>query len=246
MTAVRGGRPRSVRRVCRIVGIVACGLVESGSPAVAQVGATGVASDRLSLAMGGAWVSGQVVGVSSATLTSNQVPLGGPFPLFDVRTELVGSGLAEAALGARLTRSLVLEGRFGYARPRVRTTVSNDVEVASPTSFDDDRLSQYLVEGSLVWFLRGNGVAAQRVAPFVRAGAGYLRELHDGGAVVESGTLVHVGGGLQHQLVRWADRALRGLALRGEARASLRHGAFALQDQNRFYGTVGGALVLLF
>ncbi len=246
---IRGGRARG--RCRGRAGRVAIGVLAwLCAPALAGAQSGGASAPAplggVEVSVGGAWASGQLIGSSTAALTSNATPRGGRVTLFDARTELASALFVETAVAVRIARALAIEGRFGFARPRVRTAVTGDTEAAPSVTFTGERLGQYVAEGSLVLHLTGMRFRGGRAGPYLRGGAGVLRELHEPKILAENGMLYHLGGGLGYLLAHWPDRVLRGLVVRAEARAYVRTGAFALDDDRRVFGTGGGALVLLF
>ncbi len=87
-------------------------------------------------------------------------------------------------------------------------------------------LHQFTVEGSLQYRFSRRG----RWDPFVRAGAGWLRELTTDRTLVANGLSANLGGGIKYW-VRESRPGLFGrLALRAEVRLAARHGGIAFGD----------------
>jgi hypothetical protein len=81
----------------------------------------------------------------------------------------------------------------------------------------EESIDQYLFEVSAVWHF---GMSSSgRTTPFVYGGAGYLRELHEGEALVEEGVEIHAGGG-----VKWWFGSGRQWGVRADAGISMRDG----------------------
>src|SRR4029450_4774248 len=97
-----------------------------------------------------------------------------------------------------LTRRLGLEAHPLFARPDVLTSVTDDVENA-PSVDAVERLDQYLIDGGVV--IRLNEFRVEGWGPFATAGAGYLRQLHEGLTLSEHGHLFYVGGGVRRMLL---------------------------------------------
>lgn len=138
----------------------------------------------------------------------------------------------------------MVEGGFVFARPSVRTRITSDVEGAEPLT-TEERLDQYFVEASAVYFLHALRLGRQTV-PFVSAGGGYLRQLHEGRTLVETGQVYHVGGGLRHWLRAGGRGFIRGAGLRVDVRAYVLSNGFRLEDGSRVHGAVSGGAFLTF
>jgi hypothetical protein len=62
--------------------------------------------------------------------------------------------------------------------------------------------------------------------PFLSAGAGYLRHLHEGDTFVQGGQIYSVGGGVEVPLLTRGAKRVSSVGLRADARAVVRsHGA---------------------
>jgi hypothetical protein len=126
----------------------------------------------------------------------------------------------------------------------VRTRISDDAEDAEALTVEED-LDQYFVEAAGVLLLDRFRIG-DRTIPFVSGGAGYLRQLHEGRVLVETGQVYHLGGGLRHWL-RVRDRGfLRAAGLRLDARAYFLANGFVLEEGARPHGSISGALFLTF
>ena len=87
-----------------------------------------------------------------------------------------------------------------------------------PDTTAEETVSHYLFEGSLVWHLRHLSFASGRAIPYLAGGAGYLRELHEGNQLVETGQEYHALGGLKY----WLGSRARRFGLRIEGGVSAR------------------------
>jgi hypothetical protein len=140
-----------------------------------------------------------------------------------------------------VTRAIAIEGGVRYSKPRLRTRLTSDFEEAEPTTAEET-LSQYQFDGSLVVHLTNLTFAAGRAIPFVLGGAGHVRDLHERGELVETGTEFHGGGGLKW----WFGSGSRRLGLRIEARVTSREGGFDLGEERRTSPSAGVSLAYLF
>lgn len=185
------------------------------------------------------WFAGTDLGSSAATL---ERPGGGEFELFKTSTSLEGAIGAAIGVSLQVTRKLAIEAAFSYARPGIATRVTADAEDAPPVTATAG-LQQYLVEGSARWYLaRSIG----RFRPFIRAGGGYLRQLDDDAAHVETGRTIHAGAGLDRVFVDRAQGRINRIGARFEGRLIGRSGGFDVDDKVRAGFAAGAALFLGF
>ena len=189
------------------------------------------------IAPGVIWFSGMDLGSSSATL---ERPGGGAFELFTTDTTLGAAVGAGATVSFYATPRLAFEAGFSYARPGASTRVSGDAEDAAPVTAEIG-LQQYLVEGNVRWYLARSRGAWR---PFLRAGAGYLRQLDDSSAHVETGKTGQAGIGLDRAFRDRTAGTIRRIGLRLDARAVARSGGFDVADTLRV-GVSAGALLFV-
>lgn len=222
----------------RLAWLLATVLMGVALPAAAQEpGDAGdaIAPARWEVAVGGVWFMGANLGSSTATL---EQPNGQPFTLFRTETSMDGAPGVALTLGRHATPRLFIEAAFSYARPGVSTKVTADAEDAPPVT-STITLNQYLVEGSVRLHLaRSWG----RFRPYVRAGAGYLRQLDADHAHVEAGALFHAGGGVDRAFVSRPAARIERIGVRLEARLTGRTGGFDVEDGTRL-GAAAGALL---
>lgn len=208
-------------------------LVAIASPAFAQA-----PGGSWELAPGVIWFSAMDLGSSAATL---ERPGGGEFVLFETETSL-GSGVGPSvAVSFYLTRRLALDAAFSYSRPSASTRVSDDAESADVVT-SEISLQQYLVEGNLRWYL--SDAAGWR--PFLRGGGGYLRQLDDSSAHVETGHTIQAGLGLDRAFRSRPTGTFKRIGLRAEGRAIARSGGFDVSDSLRVGFAAGASLFLGF
>jgi hypothetical protein len=208
-------------------------VIAVAAPAAAQTPT--IADGAWELSAGASWWFGGDLGSSTAML---ERPNGEPFELFKTETSMDGGPGVRAALAWAATGRLAIEATFSYARPGISTRVTADAEDAGSTT-SSIRLHQYLVEGSARWYPARR---AGRFHPYLRAGAGYLRQLDTDHAHVETGTLVHLGAGLDRLLRERADAKVERMGLRLDARVTGRSGGFDVKNAFRIGGTVGAAI----
>jgi hypothetical protein len=182
------------------------------------------------------WNQAYDFGSANATLTRNPGTGTGPFTLFTSGTGVDAGIGVQARVGVFLSRALSVEGGVQYSRPVLSSTLSNDFEQADSTTATET-LTRYVFDGTVLYHF-GKGKAM----PFVAAGGGYIRELHDGYGVVETGNEFHAGAGLKY----WFSGGKHRLGLRAEAGAMSRSGGVDFDDTRRTVMTACGGLAYLF
>jgi hypothetical protein len=169
---------------------------------------------RFEFAVGPLWLGRTSFGTSDASETAAD---GGRFRLFSTSSELKSSSGLEARAGIRMTRALQAEAVAAYSMPVLTVRASGDVENGAPVSATES-ITQLTVQGALVahltaWHAGRGGV------PFVTAGAGYLRQLHQSHTVVETGETYHLGGGVKYLFLSRGAARFKGVGVRAEVRA---------------------------
>jgi hypothetical protein len=219
----------------------ACALA-AGLALVPSLGfAQGRWGDRLEVALGGGVARGSSLGEVSAELRPNQAPQ--PFELFTTESRLRRAALVDGRVAWRLTRRVSLEGRLGYSRPEIETSVRADAEDAPPVTIVE-RIDQFAVDAGVVVQL--DAVRLGRLVPFAAGGAGYLRQLHEGFTVVEQGHFYYLGGGLARPLFRRYRGVVRRASLRADARLSFIDGGFQIESRTRPHLEITGGLSIGF
>jgi hypothetical protein len=101
-------------------------------------------------------------------------------------------------------------------------------------------LTQYVIDGSAVWHFGASH--GGRVVPFIAGGAGYVRDLHEGAELIETGTEYHALAGVKW----WFSNHPRRLGIRGEAGVSIRDGGFDFREGTRTVPVASVGLTYLF
>ena len=173
---------------------------------------------RIEVAAGVLAIGAVSFGSRDATLTA---PDGSRFRLFSTSSDLASAAGLEVRVGGRVTRAIEAEVTSSFAVPRLNTAVTNDVEAAASTTASEP-ITQITIEGGALVYLPWR--LGRRSAPFVIAGGGYLRELHEGQALAQTGRIYHVGGGIKMPLVSRASPRgwLKQMGVRIDARAVIR------------------------
>ena len=198
------------------------------APATAQSGGSAGAID---VAVGALYMNRSPLTSGDANETT---PTGGSFTLFSTSTTLTAMTGGELHVGVHMTRHLELFGAASFGSRQLRIEATNDKENAAAVTASE-RLQQFTFTGGALWFL-----SASRVAPFLSAEAGQLRELHEDKTLVESGLVYMAGAGVSMLL---ADRGSVGLRLAG--RAVVRSKQFLL-DTKKVSPAVGVSVFVRF
>lgn len=195
---------------------------------------------RFELAAGPLWTGRGSFTSKDATETA---PAGGRYRLFSTSAVLAPAPGVEARAGVKLTRLLQVEVSSSYGRPQLRTTISNDVEIPATITVGE-RVRQFTFDGAVVLQLPRWRVG-RRAVPFVSAGAGYLRHLHEGDTLSAAGRTYHVGGGVK-LLLTSRPKGMKGLGLRGDARALIRTKGVAFDTRAHVSPVLAASLFVRF
>jgi hypothetical protein len=187
-------------------------------------------------------IGGGSLGEQDANLRANSTPAE-PYRLFSTDATFRRAGVLEARLGTTLTSRYAIEGRFAFSRPELRAVISADVEGA-PGLTVVERVDQYVIDGALLVLF--NEARLGGVVPFASAGAGYVRQLHEGLTVIESGRIYHVGGGIRHRFFSRNRGFTRTAGVRADARLDLLSGGISIDDGPRPHLAISGSLFVGF
>jgi hypothetical protein len=202
--------PRGWRRTV----IATAAVLLTGATVDAQTG-----GERFEVGAGMRFVGPEPLGRVDATETN---PGGGAFRLFTAESTLDSLLGVEARLGIRVTSALHLEATGSYGSSDLKVKLSADAENAAAITATE-RIGQYTVEGAAVMELTRWHVGAHGV-PFIAAGAGYVRALHEDRILVDEGALWHAGGGVNLLLRSNPDGRLGLVGIRLDARALFQSG----------------------
>lgn len=184
------------------------------------------------------FVGGYDLDSANAELTRNTTTGDTTFVQFITDSSVQSANAVSPLISYYFSSRLAVEGGLRYGKPIYRIELSDDAEGALD-EVAEDTIDQYVFTGSLVYHFPR---ARSSVVPFVKGGMGYLRELHEGQELVETGTEYHAGAGVKI----WFGTARRRLGLRGEGGMSFRDGGFDFEDSLRMTPTAGISLVYLF
>lgn len=220
-------------------------LFWSVTPAAAQVwiggGGSGPTAGSVEFSGGVVYAQGYDLGSSTASLTRNPTTGSSPFDLFDARAEVDPSPGVQAKLGVYVSRGVSIEGGVQYSRPVLGISVSGDAEGADAITATET-ITRYVFDGALVIHLLPMSFAGGRGVPFVTGGGGYVRELHEGNELAETGRQYHAGAGVK----LWFGERRRRVGVRAEVGVALREGGSDFSEGRRTVPTVAASLLYLF
>ena len=198
---------------------------------------------RIDIHVGGGIVSASTLGSTDANLRANSTARQ-PYRLFSTESRFPSAATFHAHAGFAFNRRVGIEGGLTFSRPHLRTRVTADVEQA-PELTAVEGIDQYVFDASLVVAIDRlrRGV---RTVPFIAAGGGYLRQLHEGLTVIEHGQVYHAGGGVKHWLMARDRGFVNAVGLRADARVHLIVGGIALEDRPRSQVAISGSAFLSF
>ncbi len=198
-------------------------------------------SGRLEVSAGSLWIGRQVLGSSSANETTGA---GGTFELFRVSTELASVSGFEGRVAVRVWRGFAAELEASYGKPQVNISIANDIENAAPVSAVET-IQQLTVGAGVAWSLPYRPWN-RRLVPFVTAGAGYLRDVHEAQTLIDTGRYYQVGGGVKVLLVSRPRSFFKGLGARADARAMVRSKGVAFDEAGHTSPAIAASLFVRF
>jgi len=216
------------RRVCLLAGVA----MLQASAAFAQ--SADPPRPRFELGIGALWIGRQPLGTKAATETTGA---GGSTALFNTSSDLASAAGIDGRIGVRVTRSVVAEAEASYLKPQLRITISGDVEGAAAVTATET-VQQVTIGGGVLWYLT-NRAWTRRFAPFVMAGGGYLRQLHDQATLVETGRFYQFGGGATYLLASSRHFHTKGIGARVDVRALIRSKGVAFDGGAKTSPAVG-------
>jgi hypothetical protein len=213
----------------RIVAIAAA-LVATASAASAQSEApAALRPGHVVVAVGGAWLGRDALGAvraetRQAALQTTSPP---PFTLFDTESELGAAIGLDGALTMAITPGWAVEVRGSMRSPTLTTTITGDAE-ATGTFTATEEVAEYVIDASVLYH-PGWGALGSRTRLYLLGGGGYLRQLHDSDALVETGSTVHVGAGARLWLAGGHGRGIES-GLTGDVRWTFRRDGITFDD----------------
>ena len=208
--------------------------------AAAQTASSSAPLARWEIGGGGVFAGGVDLGEQTAELTSNTGTSGSPSTFFVTDSRMKPALGVQARMGVFLTRRFAIEGGVRFTKPTFEIRTSQDVENAAGVTAEET-LSQYLFDGSAVWHFK-EATYGKGAVPFLFGGAGYLRELHEGGALVEDAAEYHGGGGVKW----WFGWGVHKFGVRAEAGFSVRDDGADVEKRRHVVPVAAGSLIWRF
>ena len=179
----------------------------------------GAIPGRLEFDAGIVWAGAQPLGSQDANLTTGT---GSTLRLFSSTSDLLAAVGFEGRVAVKVTRTVDARVSMSYAKPELRTRVTNDLENSAGATVSES-VQQYVVGGGIDWYVASRRSGA-RVRPFVGGSVAYLRQLHEGATLAATGTSYDAGGGIKLLLAsRTRPRQLmRAAGVRLDARMIVR------------------------
>jgi hypothetical protein len=199
-------------RAAAVAVLIAAATVATAPAAWAQTGSRTAGAE---LAAGALVVGAMSLGSSTADLLR---PDGGPLTLFRSAARLNPAPGLELHVSAPVTSRVSVEATGTWVPTDVRTRITDDFEDV-PDATLTTGMSRFSVEGSLLATLAGRGA---RTSVFIRAGAGWMREVAGGAALAADGVIGNIGAGVKYW---WGTQPPVGghrLGVRVDGRAVLR------------------------
>ena len=198
---------------------------------------------RIEADAGAGILGGGGLGSADANLRRND-PVRQTFRLFTTSSDVGRAPLWLVRLAFPLSRRFAIEGALTKATPDVRVSATSDFEGA-PSITTTETIDQYFIDGSVVVMLDELRIGT-RAVPFVAAGGGYLRQLHEGQRLVEQGEVYHAGGGIKYWLLTRKAGTVRSAGLRADANAYFLRGGISFDDRPRSHVTISGSVFVGF
>ncbi len=211
--------------------------------AAAQVWAGSPAPHAGSVEVSGgvAFTGGVDLGTRDAEETRNINTGSGPFALFSSSSKIAAAPAGVFRAGVYLSRAVAVEGGLQYGRATLSSSLSGDAEQA-PSLAAEETITRYLIEGTLLLHLQPLSFANGRGMPFLSGGGGYLRELHEDNALIETGREYHAGAGVKV----WLGSGRPRFGLRADVGVSMRSGGIDFTSARRTLPAAAVSLVYLF
>ena len=214
-------------------------IAVSPSAAIAQSGAPPLR--RLEMSAGVGVLGGASLGTQDASLRPSSP--GEPYRVFSTSTRMTSAPVLDLRAGIAVTRRYGFEAHALFGHPELRTSISGDVEGA-PAITAVERLDHYLIDGGIT--VRLDEFRLKGITPFAAAGAGYLRQLHEGLTVIKEGREYYVGGGANYWLFSRPRGLPRAAGARADVRLSLLSGGIAFDEGLRAHVSVSGSFFVVF
>jgi hypothetical protein len=218
-----------------ILAACAASLLVSATAVAAQT--PGATLRWFEVAVGGGLIGGAGAGSSDANLRAND-RTERPYLLFTTDSRFDRTREIHLRASRPLTGRWSIDGGVAISHPDLRADIGADIEGAPATAVTET-IDQYFFDAGVIVALHEFRLG--RLSPFVTAGAGYLRQLHEGQTVVEHGQLFQAGAGVRYPLLTRASGVVRTLGLRGDVRSYVMRGGVSVENRPRPHIAISGS-----
>jgi hypothetical protein len=221
--------------------VVFAALLLALAPARSLAQSPGPPPHRIELAAGIGFLGGVALGDANADLRSGAS--NDPYRLFTTSSQFRDARVVDLRAAFDISRRFGVEAHVLFGQPELHTEISSDAESA-PALTAVERVDHYLVDGGIIFRLDEFNVKGFQ--PFITAGAGYLRQLHEGRTVIETGRLFYAGAGARYWIFTRARGIPRAGGLRADVRLNVLSGGVEIEDRARRQPSISGSFFLLF
>ena len=211
------------------------------APASGQT-ASGAVLRWVEVDIGGGLIGGANAGSVDANLRAND-RTERPYLLFSTDSRFERTPEVHVRASRPLAGRWSVEGGVTISHPVLRAETRADVEGGDSIAITET-LDQYFFDAAIVAAL--TEIRIGRLTPFATAGAGYLRQLHEGQTVIEHGQVLQAGAGVRYPLLARRSGVLRSAGVRGDVRAYVMRGAVSVEDRPRPHVAVSGSVIIGF
>lgn len=209
-------------------------LLLFATPVLAQ-DAPELRQHRVTINAGAIVFGGYDIGMSSAKLRGNGTGLTpAPFTLLTAGSSFSRATAPELRVGFSVTHRFTIEIGATRGHQKIGVALSGDAEAPAQV-IPGEAIEQYLFDANVQWQLPIS--LGRRLAPFVTAGGGHLRQLHEDRTFAETGQVYYAGGGARYWLRGGHGRAWPA-GLRGEIHMNARRRGIDFEDKMRVFPTV--------
>ncbi len=214
---------------------IVCGVLLLPTGALAQ----SVSAGRVEVSGGLRWSSR----LQFKQVNGDETSFGGARrPLFESTSELTSSPGIEGRIGVRLASILRAEAAVAFGHTRLTTRITADTEAAD--AIVSEPVTQYSFEGGLLADLRRR--RSGRVSPFATGGIAYVRQIHDGRTLIETGLSSYVGGGVHVLIGDQRGRRARRKGIRADVRGTISGSDLSLDGATHIVPTFSAGMFLRF
>jgi hypothetical protein len=184
----------------------------------------------LEVSLGAAWLGRGSLGAADANLTTNGSST--PTRYFSTSGDMAGAPAFDGRLTYNLSRTLAVEAGASYGKPKITFSVSGDFENAAGFTATGETMSQIFADANVLLYVPSLSFARGRGRTFVEAGAGYLRQLHEGNYDIETGKVYNGGAGLKYYFKPRPRGVVKAFGFRVDLRGYYKVGGFTFDKQN--------------